>query len=283
MELLDQKSALTTTKQLLETTYQALLTVKTSYDKLIEQKAELVKKLDTLNSINEQYTDILKQLLSPDITDEERAELNEKLGEIDKSLEPYKLKKEGLAVAIAAANAALKEVDSSIGDVNKRLAQLGTDTSRLDETLNTISGRISQINDGIAQIDSALSGLDDNSVTVNDALATIAQQQASADFKMSGAMSNLVAQQAQLVRDRRLRDARDLLQLGDALLPLRQGAEDLEAREIRQRIEDLRRRVDDVVVLEECRGIAHVCSHQLMSNCSCVHSNYTSAVRGVQP
>ena len=198
MELLDQKSALTTTKQLLETTYQALLTVKTSYDKLIEQKAELVKKLDTLNSINEQYTDILKQLLSPDITDEERAELNEKLGEIDKSLEPYKLKKEGLAVAIAAANAALKEVDSSIGDVNKRLAQLGTDTSRLDETLNTISGRISQINDGIAQIDSALSGLDDNSVTVNDALATIAQQQASADFKMSGALATLTAKQSEV-------------------------------------------------------------------------------------
>ena len=198
MELLDQKTVLNTTKQVLEASYKALLEIKTTYDELLAQKAELVEKLDTLNSINEQYIDALKGLLDPVTTPEEREALLAQMKEIDRQLEPFGIKKEELAVTIAALNAALKRVDSSISEVNQKLAELGTDTEMLDETLKTISERIGQINSGIEQLDTALQGLDDNSVTVNEALATIAQQQSSADFKMSGALATLAAKQSEV-------------------------------------------------------------------------------------
>ncbi len=198
MEMLDQKTVLATTKQVLETTYKALLNVKTTYEELLAEKNELVEKLDTLNSINEQYMDILSKLLAPGTDAAQREQLREQLAEIDRQLEPYGIKKEGLAVAIAAANAALKRVDSSIEEVNKKLAELGTDTGMLDETLKTVSDRIGQINSGMEQLDTALKGLDDNSVTVNEALATIAQQQSSADFKMGGALAELTAKQSEV-------------------------------------------------------------------------------------
>ena len=194
MELLDQKATLANTKQLLEATYQALLTIKTTYNDLLDKKAELTEKITVLNSLNEQYKEILKKLLSTELTDEERASLNAQLEEIDKQLEPYNIKKEGLAIAITAADAALKEIDSSIEELNN----IGTDTSALDDTLNSVSGRIAQINEGMAQLDAALSGLDDNSVTVNDALATIDQQRSSADFKLSGALAALTAKQSEV-------------------------------------------------------------------------------------
>lgn len=198
MELLDQKSTLTTTKTVLETTYRALLDIKTTYDELLAQKAELVTKLETLDALNTEYTEALAKLVDPETTDEERGALNARLTEIDKQLEPMGVKKEGLAVASAAANAALARVDSSIGEVNEKLAELGTDTAQLDDTLKTVSDRIGQINSGIEQMDVALKGLDDNTVTVNQALATIAQQQANADFKMSGALANLTAKQSEV-------------------------------------------------------------------------------------
>ena len=198
MELLDQKSTLTNTKTILEATYQALLTLKTAYDDLLEQKAEQVEKLEQLNAINDRYVALVKSLADPGLTDEARADIFAQIQEIDTQLEPYNLRKEGLAVAITAANAALDEVDSSIADVNRRLAELGTDTSMLDDTLRTVSDRIAQINGGLAQLDTALEGLDDNSVTINEALATITQQQASADFKMSGALAALNAKQSEV-------------------------------------------------------------------------------------
>ncbi len=198
MELLDQKTTLATTKQVLEATYQALLTVKTTYDDLIREKNELVGRLENLNSINEQYLAALAVLANPDSTEEERAEANAQLAEIDRQLASTGVRKEGLAVAIAAANAALERVNSSLDDVNQKLKELGTDTSLLDDTLNEISSRIAQINSGIEQIDTAIGGLDDNTVTVNEALATIAQQQSSADFKMSGAVATLAAKQTEV-------------------------------------------------------------------------------------
>ncbi len=198
MELLDQKSSLTLTKTVLETSYKALLTIKTTYDELLEQKAELVSKLETLNSLNEQYIAALKRIASGELSKEELEEVMEELKEIDEQLAPFNVKKEGLAVAIAAANAALAKVDSSITEVNEKLRELGTDTEKLDETLTTVSDQIGQINSGIEQIDTALSGLDENTVTVNQALATIAQQQSSADFKMSGALASLTAKQAEV-------------------------------------------------------------------------------------
>ena len=198
MELLDQKSTLTNTKTLLETTYKALLTIKTTYEELLQKKAELVGKLETLNSLNEKYVAGLKRLATEELTEEERAEIFAEFEEIDRQLEPMGIKKEGLALSIAAANAALEKVDSSIADVNKKLAELGTDTSRLDETLKSMSDQITQINSGIEQIDTALKGLDENTVTVNEALATIAQQQSAADFQMSGAISTLTAKQTEV-------------------------------------------------------------------------------------
>ena len=198
MDLLDQKSSLTSTKQLLETTYQALLTVKTNYEELISQKSELATKLETLNAINETYTTILKQLIDPTLPQEDRETLREQLGQIDTQLEPFGIKKEELAVTVAATNAALSRVDYSLEEVNRKLSELGTDTSKLDETLTTISERISQINTGVAQLDTAISGLEDNTVSVNQALATLAQQQSSADFKMSGALATLTAKQSEV-------------------------------------------------------------------------------------
>ena len=198
MELLDQKSSLTSTKQLLETSYQALLTIKTTYDELLAQKQELVEKLETLNSINEKYVAALKGLAEAGLSPESIEELKAQLEEIDKELEPFNIKKEELAVSIAAANAALDRVDSSIEDVNTRLKEFGTDVTLLDDTLNSISGQIGQINSGIEQLNTAISGLDDNTVTVNQALATISQQQSSADFKMSGALATLTAKQSEV-------------------------------------------------------------------------------------
>lgn len=198
MELLDQKSTLTLTKTALETTYKALLTIKTTYDELLEKKAELVSKLETLNSLNERYIAALKKIASGELTEEELAEVMEELKQIDRELEPFNVKKEGLAVAIAAADAALAKVDSSIEEVNKKLAELGTDTEKLDETLTKISDQIGQINSGLEQIDTALKGLDENTVTINQALATLSQQQSSADFKLSGALAALTAKQTEV-------------------------------------------------------------------------------------
>lgn len=198
MELLDQKSSLTSTKQLLETSYQALLTIKTTYDELLAQKQELVEKLETLNSINEKYVEILKGLSLADLAPDAFEELKAKLEEIDKELEPFNIKKEELAVSIAAVNAALGRVDSSIEEVNERLKEFGTDVTLLDDTLNSISSQIGQINSGIEQLDAAIEGLDDNTVTVNQALATISQQQSSADFKMSGAIAALTSKQGEV-------------------------------------------------------------------------------------
>lgn len=198
MELLDQKASLSTTKQLLEASYQALLTFKTTYEELLVQKSELVERLDALKAINEEYLGIIEELTDPELSAEEREALTAQLAEIDKKLEPYNIKKEDLAAAIAAAETALKSVDSSIEDVTEQLRELGTDTAAIDDTLNEISDRISQINSGTAQLDAALTGLDDNSVTVNEALATIAQQQSSADFKMSGALTTLTAKQSEI-------------------------------------------------------------------------------------
>ncbi len=198
MELLDQKATLTTTKQLLETTYQALLNVKTTYNDLLAQKAELTQRLEALKAINDEYTALLQKMLDTELPAEEREALQQQFAEIDKKLEPYNLRKEGLAIAIAAAEAALQRVGTSLDEVGESLAELGTDTTQLDNTLNTISERIGQINDGLAQLDTALGGLDDNTVTVNEALATIAQQQSSADFKMSGALATLTAKQSEV-------------------------------------------------------------------------------------
>ncbi len=198
MQLLDQKASLTQTKQTLETAYQALLSIKTSYEELLAQKKELTDTLNTLNQISDNYVAIIKQMAALDKDSEEYKQLEKQLEEIDEQLKPFNIKKEGLALAIESANAALSKVDSSLGQINETLAELGTDTSKLDSTLKELTDKISVINSGIAQIDSAISGLDDKSVSVDSALATISKQQSSADFKMSSALSTLTAKQGEV-------------------------------------------------------------------------------------
>ena len=198
MQLLDQKASLTQTKQTLETAYQALLSIKTSYEELLAQKKELTDTLNTLNQISDNYVAIIKKMAALDKDSEEYKQLEKQLEEIDEQLKPFNIKKEGLALAIESANAALSKVDSSLGQINETLAELGTDTSKLDSTLKELTDKIAVINNGIAQIDSAISGLDDKSVSVDSALATISKQQSSADFKMSSALSTLTAKQSEV-------------------------------------------------------------------------------------
>ena len=198
MQLLDQKASLTQTKQTLETAYQALLSIKTSYEELLAQKKELTDTLNTLNQISDNYVAIIKQMAALDKDSEEYKQLEKQLEEIDEQLKPFNIKKEGLALAIESANAALSKVDSSLGQINETLAELGTDTSKLDSTLKELTDKIGVINNGIAQLDSAISGLDDKSVSVDSALATISKQQSSADFKMSSALSTLTAKQSEV-------------------------------------------------------------------------------------
>lgn len=198
MQLLDQKSSLTQTKQTLETSYQALLSIKSSYEELLAQKQELTDTLNTLNQISDNYVAIVKQMATLDKDSEEYKQLEKQLEQIDEQLNPYNIRKEGLALAIESTNAALSKVDSSLEQINDTLAELGTDTSSLDSTLKELTDKIAVINDGISQIDSAIVGLDDKSVSVDSALATISKQQSSADFKMSSALSTLTAKQSEV-------------------------------------------------------------------------------------
>lgn len=198
MQLLDQKSSLTQTKQTLETAYQALLSIKSSYEELLAQKQELIDTLNTLNQISDNYVAIVKQMATLDKDSEEYKQLEKHLEQIDEQLKPYNIRKEGLALAIESTNAALSKVDTSLEQINDTLAELGTDTSNLDSTLKELTDKIAVINDGIAQIDSAIVGLDDKSVSVDSALATISKQQSSADFKMSSALSTLTAKQSEV-------------------------------------------------------------------------------------
>lgn len=198
MQLLDQKSSLTQTKQTLETSYQALLSIKSSYEELLAQKQELTDTLNTLNQISDNYVAIVKQMATLDKGSEEYKQLEKQLEQIDEQLNPYNIRKEGLALAIESTNAALSKVDSSLEQINDTLAELGTDTSSLDSTLKELTDKIAVINDGISQIDSAIVGLDDKSVSVDSALATISKQQSSADFKMSSALSTLTAKQSEV-------------------------------------------------------------------------------------
>lgn len=198
MQLLDQKSSLTQTKQTLETAYQALLSIKTSYEELLAQKQQLTDTLDTLNQISDSYVEIVNQMASLDEESEEYKQLEEQLKEIDEQLKPFNIRKEGLALAIESTNAALSTVDTSLEQINETLKELGTDTSSLDSTLKELTDKIAVINEGIAQLDSAISGLDDKSVSVDSALATISKQQSSADFKMSSALSTLTSKQSEV-------------------------------------------------------------------------------------
>lgn len=198
MQLLDQKAALTQTKQTLETAYKALLSIKSSYDKLIPQRDELQDLIDYLTPIKNDYDEIQNKIegLQPD--SDEYKQLKSQLDEIDKKLQSYSITKEDLPSALKTADNSLLSVDNSIEQLGVTLNQFGTDTANLDSFLNQISDKISLINSGISQLDDAISGLDDKSVTVDAALATISKQQSSSDFKMSSALTALTSKQSEV-------------------------------------------------------------------------------------
>lgn len=198
MQLLDQKASLTQTKQTLETAYQGLLTIKTTYEELLAQKKTLTDTIQVLTTISDTYKSIVSQMIGLDKESEEYKQLETQLAQIDEQLKPYNTTKEGLTVAIKSANLALSTINTSIDDINNTLAELGTDTANLDSTIKSISDKIAQINAGIEQLDTAIAGLDDKSVSVDEALATISKQQSSADFKMSSAMATLTAKQSEV-------------------------------------------------------------------------------------
>lgn len=198
MQLLDQKASLTQTKQTLETAYQSLLSIKSSYDELLTQKQQLTDTINTLNQINDNYIEIVNRMAELDKDSEEYKQLEQQLEQINEQLKPFNISIEGLEFAIESANTTLSKVDASLEQINEMLAELGTDTTSLDSTLKEITDKIAVIDDGIAQLDSAISGLDDKSVSVDSALATISKQQSSADFKMSSALSTLNAKQSEV-------------------------------------------------------------------------------------
>lgn len=198
MQLLDQKAALTQTKQTLETAYKALLQIKSSYSTLVSQKNELTKKINSLTKFDENYKLLLKNLAVAQKGSEQYLQIEKQLEQIDEQLKPYGFKKEAIAAALNTAKNAVKKVDSSIQKIASTLSKLGTSNNLIDSSLQTITEKISQLNAGISNIDSVISGLDQKTVTVNDALATISKQRSNADFKMSSALITLTSKQAEV-------------------------------------------------------------------------------------
>lgn len=198
MKLLDQKASLLQNKTTLETLYKTLLSIKTTYDELVEEKKGLESTSQLLSDLNTRYTQVKEALKNAEATDEEIAEAKAELDRIEKELEPFGIKTDGIAARITEVNESLKTVNSSIEEVEAKLDELGTSIDKVDETLDTMSTQISAIDEGVEQLDKAAEGLEDNTVTVNEALATISQQQSSSDFKLSGTVATLNAKQSEL-------------------------------------------------------------------------------------
>lgn len=198
MKLLDQKSALTVTKQQLEQNYQMLLKLKQTFDSLSAEKDKLEKELEVLKEIAGEYKELTEQLDNPDLTDEQRAELNKRVEELKAALKPYGVEIEHIEENIKTIETTLAQINASLENLKKTLADMDSELGKLDETVKEIPGQIAQIDKGIEQIDGALAGLDDKSVSVNDALALISEQQSSAEFKMSSANAALLAKQSEV-------------------------------------------------------------------------------------
>ena len=198
MKLLDQKTALTVTKQQLEQNYQMLLKLKQTYDSLMAEKDELEEQLDTIKKISEEYKELTEQLDNPDLTDEQRAEIQGRIEGLKEALKPYGIDIEHIDESVKQIETALAQVNASIEKLRKTLSDMDAELDKLDETIKAIPGQIAQIDKGIEQIDGAISGLDDKSVSVNDALALISEQQSNAEFKMSSANATLLAKQSEV-------------------------------------------------------------------------------------
>ena len=198
MELLDQKASLAQNKQLLETTYQALLKLKTSYNDLLSQKDSLTEKLKSLEDISERYKELAEKLKSAIEGSDEYKMIQEQIKALEDELKQYGITFDRLNATIESLKSAISQIDTSIYDIINALSELGTNTDELDSLLKSISDKIALLNGGISQLDAALNGLDDNSVTVDAALATISEQRSNADFKMSSALTTLTSKQSEL-------------------------------------------------------------------------------------
>ena len=198
MQLLDRKASLTSTKTLLETAYQGLLELKTTYDELTSEQSQLTQKLEQLSKFNEQYQEIVRKMNDALPDSEEYKALQQQIDELNKVLEPYGIKAPDIAKTMQTVQNSINKSAEAIQNVEISLKKLGTSGDAINSALSEMSEKISQINSGIAQLDNANSGLDDKSVSVDSALALISQQQSSADFKMSSAMSTLTSKQSEL-------------------------------------------------------------------------------------
>ena len=198
MQLLDRKASLTSTKTLLETAYQGLLELKTTYDELTSEQSQLTQKLEQLSKFNEQYQEIVRKMNDALPDSEEYKALQQQIDELNKVLEPYGIKAPDIAKTMQSIQESINKSTEAIQNVEISLEKLGTSGDAINSALSEMSEKISQINSGIAQLDNAISGLDDKSVSVDSALALISQQQSSADFKMSSAMSTLTSKQSEL-------------------------------------------------------------------------------------
>ena len=198
MQLLDRKASLTSTKTLLETAYQGLLELKTTYDELTSEQSQLAQKLEQLSKFNEQYQEIVRKMNDALPDSEEYKALQQQIDELNKELEPYGIKAPDIAKTMQTVQNPINKSAEAIQNVEISLKKLGTSGDAINSALSEMSEKISQINSGIAQLDNAISGLDDKSVSVDSALAIISQQQSSADFKMSSAMSTLTSKQSEL-------------------------------------------------------------------------------------
>lgn len=198
MQLLDRKASLTSTKTLLETAYQGLLELKTTYDELTSEQSQLTQKLEQLSKFNEQYQEIVRKMNDVLSDSEEYKALQQQIDELNKVLEPYGIKAPDIAKTMQTVQNSINKSAEAIQNVEISLEKLGTSGDAINSALSEMSEKISQINSGIAQLDNAISGLDDKSVSVDSALALISQQQSSADFKMSSAMSTLTSKQSEL-------------------------------------------------------------------------------------
>ena len=198
MQLLDQKASLASTQNLLETAYQGLLELKSSYNELTDEKSALSQQIKELSAANESYKEIQKQLGSVSKDSDEYKQLQMQINVINKQLEPYGIKAPNLESTIRLLQTSLSKTTAALDNVENSLKELGTSGALIDTALNEMTGKIAQIKAGIAQIDSAISGLDDKSLTVDSALSTLSQQQSNANFKMSSALTTLISKQSEL-------------------------------------------------------------------------------------
>lgn len=198
MQLLDQQQSLTATKQTLTIAYQTLTQIKEKLDSLHDEKAQLTQQIEAFEKIYNDYKEALSKLATPDLTDEQLAQVRAILSKIDEELNKYGFPKEELEERLNNAKNALTNVDKAITQTVEALKGLDTTEEKLDDTIAEIADKISQVDGGITQIAAAVKGLDNNTASVNQALSEIEKQQSLAAYQLSGGLSALNTKQSEV-------------------------------------------------------------------------------------